>query len=156
MTDQFHRTEGDAPGGWEGYSELLKEHGRRKLSPGRSQQLVEEWESLVAKRKRARNLRVGLGVPTGLAVVTGLVLLFGSIGERAEHQLVPAVEIPAPKVVKEEVDIFANPAIPPVWYDTALPPIDVNLPSMHMDSALFDLQTRMPTADSPVAGEPPR
>ena len=156
MAEQFHQIEGDAPGGWEGYSELLKEHGRQRMSSASSNRLAETWEDLVVQRRRARNLRVGVGVPTGIAVVTGLILFFGSIGESADHQLVPAVEVPAPKVVKEEADIFANPAIPPVWYDTALPPVDVNLPSMHMDSALFDLQTRIPTADSPVAGEPPR
>ena len=157
MSDHNYRMVGDAPGGWDGYARLLREHGGKRMRPEVQRGLEENWENRLAKHRRARNLRWGIGLPSGAVLITGIVLSFGLFSDQGEHSLAPTVAIPSPSVPAAEPEAFANPAIPPVWYDTSFPSVDAALPTLPHDSGLFRLDSRIPSAaDSPVAGEPIR
>ncbi len=154
MADKNYRTDSDAPSGWEGYSRLLREHGGRSLRSGLAEQMEQKWrERLAARRIKRRRWKFGL--PTGVALVTGILLLVDPFASNEEYRLMPAIDSPTPLIIYQESDIFASPAIPPVWYDSTMPLFDVELPAMSLDSKVYKFERRIPAAvDTPVAGEP--
>ena len=157
MSEQNNKIHPDAPGGWEGYSQLLRKHGKRSLSSKSAKQMEEEWRNQIAARQKARQRRWQIGLPTSAVLVVGIIFLVNGLLSNKEPVALPIVYPSVPEVVHPEPDIFANPAIPPVWYDSTMPLVETELPAMPLDSGLFELDTELPTRiDTPVAGEPVR
>ena len=114
----------DTPQDWERFSRMLQEHGEVPPAAGFQERLQEGWDASIAQRKRSRLHRKVLSSFAGVAMLVGICIVAWPSGVQESAVMQQLAE---PQVQLEQADIFANPDIPPVWFDTTLP--DIEIPS---------------------------
>lgn len=122
MSTNNNHTTPDAPQDWERFAQALQKHGSVEPVAGLNERLQDGWEDKLVQRQLTRQHRRRIGSLTGVATLACLLAL---LLPKPVANVEPPQEVALPPVAAEPPDIFANPEMPPIWFDTTLPEFEL-------------------------------